>query len=90
MVCFHLFSSTNLVNVTTYHRSLSEIRAAIPAHLFVRNTFRGLAYLARDIIMAAITWELATYIDPLCTSPAFKATLGPIGSEVLRWSLWAT
>lgn len=67
---------------------MSEIRAAIPAHLFVRNTWKGMAYLARDIVMAAVIWKLGTKIDPLCTSTTSKSLLTDLGSELLRWGLW--
>lgn len=69
-------------------RSLKEIRAAIPAELFIRDTRRGLLYLARDLLMAATAWTLATYIDPYFQSAATKEALGPIGAEVGRWAAW--
>lgn len=79
-----------IANLTTEIRSLSEIRAAIPAHLFVQKTWKGLAYLARDLFMAAIAWQLAAQIDRLCASYACKSLLGEIGSGMLRWMLWLT
>lgn len=70
------------------YRTLKEIKAAIPADYFVKDTFRGLLYLARDILMAAILWSLATYIDPYCKRPEAVALLSPIGAAALRWTLW--
>jgi hypothetical protein len=69
-------------------RSLKEIRAAIPAELFVRDTRRGLLYFARDVLCAAVCWSLATYIDPYFTSAPAKELLTPIGAEVGRWAAW--
>ncbi|THH06484.1 hypothetical protein EW145_g4062 [Phellinidium pouzarii] len=44
--------------------SMSEIRAAIPAHLFQRNGFKSSLYLIRDVALAAMLWYAATFIDP--------------------------
>ncbi|KAH8108807.1 fatty acid desaturase-domain-containing protein [Phellopilus nigrolimitatus] len=44
--------------------SMSEIRGAIPAHLFKRDTFRATTYLLRDITLTGILWWAATWIDP--------------------------
>ncbi|KAJ7141609.1 linoleoyl phosphatidylcholine delta-12 acetylenase [Mycena filopes] len=45
--------------------SLKEIRRAIPAHCFRRNTTRSILFLCRDLAMAAALWALAARIDPL-------------------------
>ena len=71
-----------------FHRTLNEIRAAIPAHLFVRHTWKGLLYLARDLLIAAAFWDLALRIDPYYQSSPVKARLTPIGAEVGRWAFW--
>jgi len=68
--------------------SLKEIKAAIPPQFFVRDTRRGLLYLARDLILAAIAWTLATFIDPCLKADATKELLSPIGAEVARWLAW--
>ena len=34
--------------------NLSDIKAAIPSHLFDRDTARGFRYLARDILQAVV------------------------------------
>lgn len=69
-------------------RSLKEIKAAIPPHFFVRDTLRGLLYLARDILLASIAWSLATYIDPYFKKDTTVELLSPIGAEVARWAAW--
>lgn len=69
-------------------RSLKEIRAAIPAEYFVRDTARGLSYFARDVLLAATAWTCATYIDPYFQQAATKELLTPVGAEVARWAAW--
>jgi omega-6 fatty acid desaturase (delta-12 desaturase) len=69
-------------------RSLKEIRAAIPAQLFVRDTGRGLLYFARDLLLAAAAWSLATTIDPYFKQTATRELLTPVGAEVARWAAW--
>ena len=44
--------------------TLEQIRTAIPDELFVRNTLRGVIYLARYSCLAAAAWSLASRIDP--------------------------
>jgi omega-6 fatty acid desaturase (delta-12 desaturase) len=68
--------------------SLGEIRAAIPAKYFVRDTARGLRFCVRDFIIGAVFWYLATFIDPIGKSNKAVETFGTIGAEVFRWSLW--
>jgi len=68
--------------------SLKEIRAAIPPHLFLRDTSRGLRFLARDLVMAAIAWAVATYIDPYARSRSIRDLFTPLGAEIIRWCAW--
>ncbi|KAI8972806.1 linoleoyl phosphatidylcholine delta-12 acetylenase [Trametes punicea] len=70
------------------HWKLQEIRAAIPAHLFVRDTRRGLAWLGLDLFMAACCWQLALLIDPMFGHSAAVQRLTPFGAEAARWSCW--
>lgn len=71
-----------------HYRSLKEIRAAIPSEFFVRDTRRGLLYLARDILCAGTAWTLASFIDPYFKSDAARETLTPVGAELARWASW--
>lgn len=71
-------------------RSLSEIRAAIPAHCHVRQTWKGLLYLARDLALAALAWKLALHIDPTFRSSYVTHRLTPLVAEVARWGAWLT
>ncbi|KAG6890245.1 hypothetical protein C0992_002773 [Termitomyces sp. T32_za158] len=70
--------------------SLKEIRDAIPPRLFVRDTVRGLMYLARDLLLAAAAWSLATYIDPLFKQAQIVELLTPVGAEIARWAAWCS
>jgi len=79
------FPSAHLVYLD---RSLKEIRAAIPAELFIRDTRRGLLYLARDILLATAVWSLATNIDPFFKQSVMRETLTPVGAETARWAAW--
>lgn len=67
---------------------MGEIRAAIPARFFVRETGKGIYYMIRDFVIAAGLWYAATFIDPFGKSAPVVDTLTPVGAEVLRWSLW--
>jgi len=69
-------------------RSIGQIRNAIPQRLFVRHTSWGLAYLFRDILMAAIAWEIALHIDPLFKSQNATKVLGSLGASATRWLAW--
>ena len=69
---------------------MQEIRDAIPPHLFVKDTKRGLSYLARDLALAALMLCWGSYVDsvlltnsgflPVCTRSAFVT--------FIRWAAW--
>jgi len=72
---------------------LKEIRDAIPAEFFVRDTRRGLLYFSRDVLLAVIAWSLATQIDPTFNGKFTKNGNALMGSafvvEVARWITWS-
>ncbi|OSC96493.1 linoleoyl phosphatidylcholine delta-12 acetylenase [Trametes coccinea BRFM310] len=78
----------NLPEFTPMQWKLQDIRAAIPDHLFVRDTRRGLAWLALDLFMAACCWKAALLIDPMFTSRLAVQRLSLAGAEIARWSCW--
>ncbi|KAF8887557.1 hypothetical protein BD779DRAFT_1786111 [Infundibulicybe gibba] len=82
------YNEDDLPAYTPMPWSLKEIRAAIPAKFFVRDTRRGLLYLARDLLLATVAWSLASYIDPFFKQSSTRAALSPIGAEVSRWAAW--
>lgn len=45
-------------------------------------------YFARDVLMAAVCWSLATYIDPYFKQTATRELLTPVGAEFGRWAAW--
>lgn len=70
--------------------SMKEIKSAIPAHLFVRSTTRGLVYLIRDLILAATLWKAASFIDPCFSQPEGSHILKRSMFEAFRWAAWLT
>ncbi|KAF9524565.1 fatty acid desaturase-domain-containing protein [Crepidotus variabilis] len=83
------YNENDLPEFTPMPWTLKEIRAAIPAQHFVRDTVRGMLYLARDVLMAAVVWSLATYIDPFFGKDNVKEVLTPSGAEIARWAAWS-
>jgi hypothetical protein len=90
----------NYVQVIIITRSpiLQEIRDAIPAKYFVRNTSLGLAYLARDVAMAALCGYAALHIDLTFKSPQVTENLvrlmgnqaaARVVTETTRWAAWS-
>ncbi|KAJ1307325.1 hypothetical protein OPQ81_001431 [Rhizoctonia solani] len=68
--------------------SMKEIKDAIPARLFVRNTTRSMIYLARDLILAAALWKGASFIDPYFNRLGETGTLRDSLFESFRWIAW--
>ncbi|CAL1704014.1 unnamed protein product [Somion occarium] len=85
-----MYSEDHLPEFTPMPWTYQDIRAAMPSHLFQRDTARSLLFLARDLLMAALAWKVATFIDPYFLSPASPATPTSFGVELLRWCAWAT
>ncbi|THU84748.1 linoleoyl phosphatidylcholine delta-12 acetylenase [Dendrothele bispora CBS 962.96] len=88
MVTSRLYNEDELPTFTPMPWSLKEIRNAIPARLFVRDTRRGLRFLARDLVLAAGLWYAATFIDPYFNNEKVVQLLNPIGKETARWAMW--
>ncbi|KZV69201.1 hypothetical protein PENSPDRAFT_488127 [Peniophora sp. CONT] len=69
--------------------SINEIRAAIPKHLFERHLGRALSYLARDLVVSATFWYLATWIDsPRLAHCATSYGVPAVALPFVRWTLW--
>ena len=70
--------------------SLGEIRAAIPARLFERKNSTSIYYLVRDIVLASLAWEAATWIDPLCSTLGSAYPHQPTAVTIVKASAWLT
>ena len=53
---------------------VADVRAAIPAHCFERNTFVSLGYVALDLVIAGTLFTMSTYISML-----------PWWAQILAW-----
>ncbi|PFH48438.1 hypothetical protein AMATHDRAFT_65423 [Amanita thiersii Skay4041] len=82
------YNEDALPTFTPMKWSIKEIREAIPPRLFVRDTRRGLLQLARDLVMAAITWKGAMVGEAFFQSEAVRQAWTPLGAEAARWSMW--
>ncbi|OBZ66968.1 Delta(12) fatty acid desaturase [Grifola frondosa] len=67
---------------------MSNIRATIPSHLFVRNTATGLSYVARDVGMAGAAIAIALCMDSLLKSETIVELLHPAAAWTARWTFW--
>ncbi|OBZ69414.1 Delta(12) fatty acid desaturase [Grifola frondosa] len=67
---------------------MSRIRSAIPPRLFVRNTVRGIYYVARDVGMAVAAVRVALYIDPFFNCWAAGGPFDPVVIQLARWIAW--
>ncbi|KAJ3865487.1 fatty acid desaturase-domain-containing protein [Lentinula novae-zelandiae] len=84
-----LYNEADLPQFEPMPWSLKEIRDALPARLFKRDTALGLRYLAVDLIMTTALWTAATYIDPYFGKAEVIEKFSPIGAEVARWASWS-
>jgi hypothetical protein len=80
----------SFISTNGFCRTLKEIRDAIPPHLFQRRLGLGLAYLLRDLMMAAAIGYLGTFIDPVFIAARQSAATSSqmVGFEVARWAAW--
>ncbi|KAM5539758.1 hypothetical protein V8D89_006571 [Ganoderma adspersum] len=68
--------------------SIKDVHAAVPRHLFERNTAKGLFYVARTVGLSVLFYKFATRIDQLSWATAAALGLGPAGRSLVSWSLW--
>jgi omega-6 fatty acid desaturase (delta-12 desaturase) len=69
--------------------TIKEIRDAIPAHCFRRDTFKSLTYVLHDFVIIGLLGWLATYIDQIPNVyarvllwPAYWIAQGVVGTGV--------
>lgn len=72
---------------------MQDIREAIPAEYFYRNTILSTLYLVQDLVMAGAMLYAGTHIDPWFKSlPAMlgdKYATNELYIEIGRWTVWA-
>ena len=67
---------------------IKDVHAAVPRHLFERNTAKGLFYVARTVGLSVLFYKFATRIDQLSWATAAALGLGPAGRSLVSWSFW--
>ncbi|THH12756.1 hypothetical protein EW146_g7395 [Bondarzewia mesenterica] len=71
-------------------RSMEEIRNAVPSHLFVRHTCKGLGFLARDILFACVLFHFAFYFGHRLNTLEMSTPFGFGAVFFARILLWCT
>ncbi|KAG8980862.1 hypothetical protein FRB94_002701 [Tulasnella sp. JGI-2019a] len=79
------YNEKGLPQYTPLPYTIKEIRGAIPTKFFVRNTARGLQYLARDIAMVTLCWYSASFIDRIFLDPGFIDIFAHIFGGSRHW-----
>ena len=73
-------------------RSMQDIRDAIPAEYFHRNTPLSMLYLIQDLVMAGALLYAGTHIDPwfnrLPAEFGDKFETNELYIEIGRWTVW--
>lgn len=69
-------------------RSMKQIRDAIPPHLFIKDTRRGLLYFARDLTMAAFAWKAMMLTEACLTSEDVRQALSPFVAKFSLYAMW--
>ena len=68
--------------------TIKDVHAAVPRHLFERNTAKGLFYVARTVGLSVLFYKFATRIDQFSWATATALGLGPTGRSFISWSFW--
>jgi hypothetical protein len=67
---------------------MKQIRDAIPPHLFIKDTRRGLLYFARDLSMAAFAWKAMMLTEACLTSEDVRQALSPSVAKFSLYAMW--
>ncbi|KAG6828272.1 hypothetical protein H0H92_008579 [Tricholoma furcatifolium] len=68
--------------------TLSELHAAIPKHLYEKNTVKALMYVWRDVTCALVVYKLGWLIDPAATYLVQNCGVPQIVGIAAKWALW--
>ena len=74
-------------------RTIDDVRRQIPAHLFVRSTFKSLMYLFGDMVMCLAVFAFAYHIDGWTSSLAKMPELGgaaPTVAKAANIAMWCS
>lgn len=67
---------------------IGELHAAVPKQLFEKDTFKGLLYVARDVLCAVIIYKLGWLIEPFTDNLISRNGLPQIVGTLLKWTAW--
>ncbi|KZT22915.1 hypothetical protein NEOLEDRAFT_1070416 [Neolentinus lepideus HHB14362 ss-1] len=76
------FTPTNL--------SLKDVHAAVPKHLFQRNTAKSMYYVLRHVTLTYAFYVLGTRIDGFIWTLGKTHAMSYVATVLLRSALWAT
>ncbi|KAJ7091326.1 delta-12 fatty acid desaturase [Mycena belliarum] len=68
--------------------TLSEVRSAVPKHLYEKSTVKGCLYVARDFSCAFAVYKLGWSIDSFSRALVERFGMSPITGALTKWSLW--
>ncbi|KAH9910878.1 fatty acid desaturase-domain-containing protein [Epithele typhae] len=68
--------------------SIKDVHAAIPRHLFERNTVKGVFYVVRHVALSALFYAFATRTDLIAWRAASALGWGASGRSALGWACW--
>jgi fatty acid desaturase len=68
--------------------TLSELHSIVPKHLWRKSTFKGLSYVARDVVCAVLVYKLGWKIEPLVAYTISHFGVPHYLGLLLKWTLW--
>ncbi|KAK7440067.1 hypothetical protein VKT23_017316 [Stygiomarasmius scandens] len=66
----------------------SELYTVVPRRLFLKNTLKGLSYVARDVSLAYLLYQLAWQISPFVSFLQSNCHISPLAVLFMKTSLW--
>ncbi|KAL0581657.1 hypothetical protein V5O48_000358 [Marasmius crinis-equi] len=69
--------------------TIAELHAAVPRHLFEKNTMRGMLYVFRDVICAIVIYKLGWLIEPSIHYAVGQWNIPQAIATMLTWCAWA-
>ncbi|KAI0640444.1 fatty acid desaturase-domain-containing protein [Trametes meyenii] len=69
--------------------SIKDVHAAVPRHLFEKNTAKSLFYVGRHVALSILFYLFAIHIDYIAWNIASALNWGLSGRSAVSWGLWA-